>query len=161
MSAQMLAAAANASGTVADLAPGAKDGMRMLEAKAAEMSVAAGEIIAAEKRGGRMEISFVRGETTGGDKNAPKVTNPDEIDIDEDDDDDNDDDEETAEGMDRNLRKLIFYHFFNRVLCLVYRYCYRREGSAVGGFRKFGESRKNCKRRLIMLFKVVFCKLCV
>lgn len=45
MSAQMLAAAANASGTVADLAPGAKDGMRMLEAKAAEMSAAAGEII--------------------------------------------------------------------------------------------------------------------
>lgn len=45
MSAQMLAAAANASGTVADLAPGAKDGMRMLEAKAAEMSAAAGEMI--------------------------------------------------------------------------------------------------------------------
>lgn len=39
MSAQMLAAASSASGTVADLAPGAKDGMRMLEAKAAEMSV--------------------------------------------------------------------------------------------------------------------------
>lgn len=37
MSAQMLSAAANMSGTVADLAPGAKDGMRMLEAKAAEM----------------------------------------------------------------------------------------------------------------------------
>lgn len=35
----MLATASNASGTVADLAPGAKDGMRMLEAKAAEMSV--------------------------------------------------------------------------------------------------------------------------
>lgn len=39
MSAQMLATASNASGTVADLAPGAKDGMRMLEAKAAEMAV--------------------------------------------------------------------------------------------------------------------------
>lgn len=38
MSAQMLSAASNISGTVADLAPGAKDGMRMLEAKAAEMS---------------------------------------------------------------------------------------------------------------------------
>lgn len=38
MSAQMLAAAASTSGTVADLAPGAKDGMRLLEAKAAEMS---------------------------------------------------------------------------------------------------------------------------
>jgi len=42
MSAQMLAAATTASGTVADLAPGAKDGMRMLEAKAAEMSVVSG-----------------------------------------------------------------------------------------------------------------------
>lgn len=39
MSAQMLAAATQSSGTVADLAPGAKDGMRMLEAKAAEMAV--------------------------------------------------------------------------------------------------------------------------
>lgn len=38
MSAQMLAVATSGSGTVADLAPGAKDGMRMLEAKAAEMS---------------------------------------------------------------------------------------------------------------------------
>ena len=38
MSAQMLSAASNISGTVADLAPGAKDGMRMLEAKAAEMT---------------------------------------------------------------------------------------------------------------------------
>lgn len=42
MSAQMLAAATSASGTVADLAPGAKDGMRMLEAKAAEMCVESG-----------------------------------------------------------------------------------------------------------------------
>ncbi len=41
MSAQMLAAGSTASGTVADLAPGAKDGMRMLEAKAAEMSAGA------------------------------------------------------------------------------------------------------------------------
>lgn len=38
MSAQMLSAASNVSGTIADLAPGAKDGMRMLEAKAAEMA---------------------------------------------------------------------------------------------------------------------------
>lgn len=42
MSAQMLAAATHSSGTVADLAPGAKDGMRMLEAKAAEMAVEPG-----------------------------------------------------------------------------------------------------------------------
>jgi hypothetical protein len=39
MSAQMLSAASNVSGTVADLAPGAKDGMRMLEAKAAQMAL--------------------------------------------------------------------------------------------------------------------------
>jgi pre-mRNA-splicing factor SYF1 len=38
MSAQMLSAASNVSGTIADLAPGAKDGMRMLEAKAAQMA---------------------------------------------------------------------------------------------------------------------------
>ncbi|XKL62623.1 hypothetical protein PGB90_002456 [Kerria lacca] len=38
MSAQMLAATSNVSGTVSDLAPGAKDGMRMLEAKATEVS---------------------------------------------------------------------------------------------------------------------------
>jgi len=36
MSAQMLAQAASVSGTVSDLAPGASDGMRMLEARAAE-----------------------------------------------------------------------------------------------------------------------------
>jgi hypothetical protein len=38
MSAQMLSGGPSAGGTVADLAPGAKDGMRLLEAKAAEMS---------------------------------------------------------------------------------------------------------------------------
>ena len=40
-----------------------------------------------------MEISFVRGETTGGDKSndGQKVANPDEINIDEDDVDDDDD----------------------------------------------------------------------
>lgn len=38
MSAQMLSSANSVAGTVADLAPGLKDGMRMLEAKAAEMA---------------------------------------------------------------------------------------------------------------------------
>lgn len=57
--------------------------------------------LAAERRGGpRKEISFVRGETTGGEKNdgRAKVVNPDEIDIDEDDDDDNDEEEKTVES---------------------------------------------------------------
>lgn len=38
MSAQMLNSAGTMAGTIADLAPGAKDDMRMLEAKAAEMA---------------------------------------------------------------------------------------------------------------------------
>lgn len=38
MSAQMLSSANSIAGTVADLAPGVKDDMRMLEAKAVEMS---------------------------------------------------------------------------------------------------------------------------
>lgn len=67
-------------GTVADLAPGVKDGMRLLEAKAAEM---AGPSSGTTKPG---SIMFVRGETQG--NNKDKVVNPDEIDIDEDDDDD-------------------------------------------------------------------------
>ncbi|XKL67317.1 hypothetical protein PGB90_002808 [Kerria lacca] len=74
MSAQILAAASNASGTVSDLAPGAKDGMRMLEAKATEVSVNSGK----KKSSG---IDFVRGETI----------DPDEINIDESSDDDDDD----------------------------------------------------------------------
>lgn len=38
MSAQMLASAGSVAGTVSDLAPGAKDGMRMLEARAVAMN---------------------------------------------------------------------------------------------------------------------------
>lgn len=73
MSAQMLSSAAGAAGTVSDLAPGMKDGMRMLEAKAAEMAVA-----------NKGNIMFVRGETQGLKESGEKVVNPDEIDIDED-----------------------------------------------------------------------------
>lgn len=65
-------------GTIADLAPGVKDGMRLLEAKAVEM---AGSSSGTSKPG---SIMFVRGETQG--NNKDKVVNPDEIDIDEDDD---------------------------------------------------------------------------
>nr|CAI5817784.1 unnamed protein product [Callosobruchus analis] len=84
MSAQMLSSAGSSAGTVADLAPGAKDGMRLLEAKAAEMATSAA--------GGSKGIAFVRGEVQG-DKKA-RVVNPDEIDIGDDDDDEEDD----AEG---------------------------------------------------------------
>lgn len=58
MSAQMLNSAGTMAGTIADLAPGAKDDMRMLEAKAVEMS----GTTTAPKGGG---IMFVRGETQG------------------------------------------------------------------------------------------------
>ncbi|KAL1124380.1 hypothetical protein AAG570_001009, partial [Ranatra chinensis] len=76
MSAQMLSAASNVSGTVADLAPGAKDGMRMLEAKAAGMSGAA------KASGMGSNIMFVRGETQGGTSNEEaKTNNPEEIDV--------------------------------------------------------------------------------
>ncbi|XKL68142.1 hypothetical protein PGB90_003633 [Kerria lacca] len=83
MSAQMLAAASNASGTVSDLAPGAKDGMRMLEAKATEVSANSGKIEKKKSSG----IDFVRGETI----------NPDEINIDESSDDDDDKNNEENE----------------------------------------------------------------
>lgn len=78
MSAQMLNSAGSVAGTVADLAPGVKDGMRMLEAKAVEM---AGTSTA--KSG---NIMFVRGETQGDKSSGDKVLNPDEIDIDDDED---------------------------------------------------------------------------
>ncbi|KAL3275770.1 hypothetical protein HHI36_020515 [Cryptolaemus montrouzieri] len=87
MSAQMLTSAAAAAGTVADLAPGAKDGMRLLEAKAAEM---AGTSAATSRPG---NIMFVRGETQGA--NQDKVVNPDEINLDE----TEDDSEEEAEDI--------------------------------------------------------------
>ncbi|KAB0797470.1 hypothetical protein PPYR_08463 [Photinus pyralis] len=76
MSAQMLSSAGSMSGTIADLAPGAKDDMRMLEAKAAEMVGTSGS------KGGN--IMFVRGETQGDKQTGDKVVNPDEINIDED-----------------------------------------------------------------------------
>ncbi|VEN48937.1 unnamed protein product [Callosobruchus maculatus] len=84
MSAQMLSSAGSSAGTVADLAPGAKDGMRLLEAKAAEMATSAA--------GSSKGISFVRGEVQG-DKKA-RVVNPDEIDIGDDEDDEDEDDAE-------------------------------------------------------------------
>ncbi|KAI5742072.1 hypothetical protein M8J77_002699 [Diaphorina citri] len=80
MSAQMLSGGPSAGGTVADLAPGAKDGMRLLEAKAAEMS------FAPQPKSGN--ILFVKGEVQGGDRDIEPLPsheiNPDEIDIDAD-----------------------------------------------------------------------------
>lgn len=93
MSAQMLSSAGNIAGTIADLAPGAKDGMRLLEAKAVEMSVG----LQAKSN----PIMFVRGETQGQDTN--KVVNPDEINIDEMDQDE--DDDESDQEVDSNLEQ--------------------------------------------------------
>jgi pre-mRNA-splicing factor SYF1 len=76
MSAQMLSSSVPAtSGTVADLAPGDKDDMRLLEAKVAEMQ---------DKKSS--SVSFVRGETQSkAVEEAAKeaTTNPDEIDLDD------------------------------------------------------------------------------
>lgn len=74
---------------MADLAPGVKDGMRLLEAKAAEMAGTSG---GTTKPG---SIMFVRGETQGNRKD--KVVNPDEIDIDGEE-EETDADEEEEDG---------------------------------------------------------------
>lgn len=93
MSAQMLSAASNVSGTVADLAPGAKDGMRMLEAKAAQMAHLERPAQQQPKGG---NILFVRGETQGQDRDGndtTRVINPDEINIDYDEEDEDEADD--------------------------------------------------------------------
>jgi len=95
MSAQMLSTSGSSSGTVADLAPGVKDGMRMLEAKAAEMNEPAAKAPSG--------IMFVRGEThvqKNGEGKVVKVTNPDEIEID-DDWQENDEDEDGDDGAEK------------------------------------------------------------
>lgn len=84
MSAQMLSSAASVAGTVADLAPGLKDGMRLLEVKAAEM---VGTSTSTSRAG---NIMFVRGETQG--NNKDEVVNPDEINIGDDDEGNEDED---------------------------------------------------------------------
>lgn len=97
MAAQMINSAV--AGTVADLTPGVKDSMRLLEAKAASMANNANN---APAKGGS-NIMFVRGETQGLPDKA-KVSNPDEIDID--DESDADDDEE-MEGEEEDVMKKI------------------------------------------------------
>lgn len=96
MSAQMLSSAAQAAGTVSDLAPGMKDGMRMLEAKAVEMAVA-----------NKGNIMFVRGETQGLKDKSDKVVNPDEIDIDENS-SQSDDDEEASPVQKKEVPAAVF-----------------------------------------------------
>jgi pre-mRNA-splicing factor SYF1 len=112
MSAQMLTSSGQSAGTVADLAPGAKDGMRMLEAKAAQMSEPV-----AKKPTPQGNIMFIRGETQGQEA-KDKVFNPDEIDID--DASSEDEDEETEKDLEEGascnfLRKsfdlIAFYYF--------------------------------------------------
>ncbi|CAG9566666.1 unnamed protein product [Danaus chrysippus] len=96
MSAQMLGSAAQAAGTISDLAPGMKDGMRLLEAKAAEMAV--------QSKG---NIMFVRGETQGLKEND-KVVNPDEIDIDDEESDNSNEDEEVAPVQKKEIPAAVF-----------------------------------------------------
>lgn len=127
MSAQMVNVSGSA-GTVADLAPGVKDGMRMLEAQAAEVAQMESRLgqyylcfvqilhsvcvivrfiqfpfftFTVMPKGGN--ILFVRGETQGGDREAARVVNPDEIDIDDDEEEEEDgsgsEDGKEEEGM--------------------------------------------------------------
>lgn len=97
MSAQMLSSAAQAAGTISDLAPGMKDGMRMLEAKAAEM--------AGQNKG---NIMFVRGETQGLKDSTEKVVNPDEIDIDEESESSDDEEAEVAPVHKKDIPAAVF-----------------------------------------------------
>lgn len=105
MAAQMMNSAVG--GTLADLTPGGKDSMRLLEQKAAALAAANSmpppAAIPAAKGGSN--IMFVRGETQGLPDKA-KVSNPDEIDIDDesDDDDDGEDDEEMEEDVMKKIQ---------------------------------------------------------
>ncbi|XP_068247345.1 pre-mRNA-splicing factor syf1 homolog [Palaemon carinicauda] len=103
MSAQMLASAGTVAGTVSDLAPGAKDGMRMLEARAFAMNKPDEQnpsSAAPAAQGGGSKILFVRGTTTKRDEDVAdtaRTANPDEIDLDEEDDDEDEDDEDDTD----------------------------------------------------------------
>jgi pre-mRNA-splicing factor SYF1 len=87
MSAQMLAASTTTTGTVSDLAPGLRDDMRMLEAKAAVMARDAKTDSTTRTKD---NIMFVRGDTDAREEELAemsRVANPDEISIDDDEDD--------------------------------------------------------------------------
>lgn len=98
MAAQMM----TSTGGSADSASNAKDAMRLLEAKAAEMAVKSGGAGNSATGQKASNIMFVRGETQGiSDKD--KVVNPDEIDIDEDSDEDDEDDNEEGGDALKNI----------------------------------------------------------
>lgn len=83
MSAQMLAASSQAAGTVSDLAPGMKDDMHMLEAKVAHLAKEAAQ----DKPSQSKDIMFVRGGVEVKEQELAdivKITNPEEINIDDD-----------------------------------------------------------------------------
>lgn len=102
MAAQMMNSAV--AGTVADLTPGVKDSMRLLEAKAASMAANNMPPPAVPPPKTGSNIMFVRGETQGLPDKA-KVSNPDEIDID--DESDGDDDEEMDGDEEEDVMKKI------------------------------------------------------
>merc|ERR1719471_1094012 len=101
MSAQMLGQAS--SGTVSDLAPGMKDDMRMLEAKAAEMNAKANAVKAAAASAPvnlAGNVMFVRGEKQSKvveEAAKDPAVNPDEIDLDDDESSSGGEDEEPKE----------------------------------------------------------------
>jgi pre-mRNA-splicing factor SYF1 len=86
----MLGGGAGTTGTVSDLAPGMKDDMRMLEAKAAEMAKP------------KTNVTFVRGDTQSKEVEAAArepTVNPDEINIDDDDDEESSESDEEAQQV--------------------------------------------------------------
>uniref|UniRef100_A0A0A9YW84 Pre-mRNA-splicing factor SYF1 n=1 Tax=Lygus hesperus TaxID=30085 RepID=A0A0A9YW84_LYGHE len=104
MSAQMLSAASSIAGTVSDLAPGAKDDMRMLEAKSVEMSTTTRGQPSSLSSG----IMFVRGETQQvtkdgliSSKDVPAAADPNEVNLEDAlaSSDEEEDDEEPDEDM--------------------------------------------------------------
>ena len=93
MSAQMLQSASATSGTVADLAPGVEDGMRMLEAAQAAAVNSTNKNTAPAATVGT-GISFVRGEASTREREvaeAARTANPEEINIDDDEEEEIDD----------------------------------------------------------------------
>lgn len=102
MAAQMMNS--TVAGTVSDLTSGVKDGMRLLEAKAASMAANSMPPPAVPAAKSGSNIMFVRGETQGLPDKA-KVSNPDEIDID--DESDGDDDEEMDGDEEEDVMKKI------------------------------------------------------
>ena len=97
MSAAMLASASSTAGTISDLAPGLNDGMRMLEARAAQKT--------ADRPAGGGQILFVRGSASEQETEVAeggRVANPAEIQL-----DDEDDEEEDGEAEDEVAQQAV------------------------------------------------------